>query len=133
VGRGGSHEGLGETDDANAACCAQRDCSRRVAVAESSFDGEYRGKRVLTKGAPESRPAEEIVSVTIHVNVLTFTNTELQNYAIGFYPEPDGTLTVAHVDSSGGSAEVQGRIAGGVLHADVNNTPCQHHWSLKKK
>jgi hypothetical protein len=62
------------------------------------FDGVYTGKRVLTKGPAESCPAEESVSVTIHDGVLTFTNSALQNYAIGFDPHPDGTFTETHVD-----------------------------------
>jgi hypothetical protein len=101
--------------------------------AGDSFDGEYVGKRVLTKGPADECPADESVSVTIRDNVLTFTNSQLQNYAIGFYPDPDGTFTVTHVDADGNTSEIQGRITGGVLTAEVNNPPCEHHWQLRKK
>jgi hypothetical protein len=101
-------------------------------AAGDSFDGVYTGKRVLTKG-PGQCPAEESVSVTIHDGVLTFTNSALQNYAIGFDPHPDGTFTETHVDAGGDIVEIQGRITGGVLNADVTNPPCEHHWRLEKK
>jgi hypothetical protein len=101
--------------------------------AGDSFDGEYSGKRTLTKGSADDCPAEEDVSVTINGNVLTFTNSQLQNYPIGFYPEPDGTFDIEHVDLDGGTSDIHGRIVGGIINADVNNPPCEHHWQLKKK
>jgi hypothetical protein len=64
---------------------------------------------------------------------LTFTNSALQNYAIGFDPHPDGTFTETHVDVGGDIVEIQGRINGGILNADVTNPPCEHHWRLEKK
>jgi hypothetical protein len=73
------------------------------------------------------------VSVTIHNGVLTFTNSALQNYAIGFDPHPDGTFTETHVDIGGDIVEIQRRILGGVLSADVTNPPWVHHWRLEKK
>jgi hypothetical protein len=93
-----------------------------VVAAGDSFDGVYTGKRVLTKGPPGQCPAEESVSVTIEDHVLTFTNSALKNFAIGFDPHPDGT-----------TVEIQGRITGAVLNADVTNPPCEHHWRLGKK
>jgi hypothetical protein len=102
-------------------------------MAEGPYDGHYVGKRVLTKGPADDCPAEGNVSVTIDGNVLTFTNSQLQNYAIGFYPDPDGTFNIVHVGLEGGTADINGRIAGGVIDADVNNPPCLHHWQLKKK
>jgi hypothetical protein len=104
-----------------------------VALADGPYDGDYVGKRVLTKGPADQCPGEEDVSVTIHGNVLTFTNSALKNYAIGFDARPDGTFDIEHVDLDGGTSDIQGRIVGGVLDADVNNPPCEHRWSLKKK
>jgi hypothetical protein len=101
--------------------------------AGDSFDGHYTGKRVLTKGPAGQCPTEEGVSVTIQDGVLTFTNSALQNYAIGFDPHPDGTFTETHVDAGGAIVEIRGRIAGGVLNADVANPPCEHHWRLERK
>ena len=102
-------------------------------AAGGSFDGVYTGKRVLTKGPAGSCPAEESVSVTIHGDVLAFTNSALQNYAIGFDPQPDGTFTDTHVDIGGDVVDIRGRVADGVLDADVTNPPCEHHWRLEKK
>jgi hypothetical protein len=104
-----------------------------VVAAGDSFDGVYTGKRVLTKGPPGQCPAEESVSVTINDGALTFTNSALQNYAIGFDPHPDGTFTETHVDIGGDIVEIHGRITGGVLNADVTNPPCEHHWRLEKR
>jgi hypothetical protein len=104
-----------------------------VALANASYDGQYTGKRVLTNGPADSCPAEDDVSVTIQGDVLSFTNSELKDYGLPFNPEPDGTFTVDHMDASGGIVEIQGRVVGGVLDADVNNPPCEHHWSLEKK
>jgi hypothetical protein len=104
-----------------------------AALAAGPYDGDYVGKRILTKGPTDDCPANENVSVTIQDNVLSFTNSQLQNYAIGFFPEPDGTFTINHVDADGNTSEIRGRIAGGVIEADVNNPPCVHHWQLKKK
>jgi len=102
-------------------------------AAGNSFDGEYVGNRVLTKGPTPQCPAEETVSVTIHDGVLTFTNSALHNYAMAFDLEPDGTFTETHVDVGGDVVDIRGRISGGVLEADVDNPPCEHHWRLKKK
>jgi hypothetical protein len=104
-----------------------------AAMAEGSFDGAYTGKRILMSGPSDDCPAEDNVSVTINGNVLTFTDSALRNYAIGFYPSPDGTFDDIHVEVGGDVWEVQGRIVGGVLDAEVNNPPCEHHWSLEKK
>jgi len=102
-------------------------------AAGDSFDGVYTGKRVLTKGPPDACPAEDSVSVIIHDGVLTFTNSALQKFAIGFDPQPDGTFTDTYVDAGGDIVEIRGRIAGNVLNADVTNPPCEHHWRLEKK
>ena len=102
-------------------------------AAGGSLDGVYTGKRVLTKGPAGTCPAEENVSVTIHGGMLAFTDSALQNYAIGFDPRPDGTFTDTHVDIGGDVVDIQGRITEGVLNADVTNPPCEHHWRLKKK
>ena len=73
------------------------------------------------------------MSITIHGSVLRFTNTALQNYPIGFDPQPDGTFAVTHIDVGGDVVDISGRITGRVLTADVTNRPCKHHWQLEKK
>ena len=54
--------------------------------AEHTFDGDYSGKRVLTKGSvgPDC-PAEDDVSVNIHGIAMTFTNSALKKFVIGFF------------------------------------------------
>jgi hypothetical protein len=49
--------------------------ARPAIGAGDSFDGEYTGKPVLTKGSAATCPAEENVSVTVRGEVLTFTNS----------------------------------------------------------
>ena len=60
--------------------------------AENAFDGVYTGKRVLTKGSGPTCPSEDDVSVTIHGGVLTFTNSALRDFSIGFDLHPDGSF-----------------------------------------
>jgi hypothetical protein len=99
--------------------------------AENTFDGVYTGKRVLTKGTGPTCPSEENVSATIQGDVLTFTNSALQNFAMGFNPYSDGSF---HETYFGGDVvDIRGRIVGDVLDADVSNPPCEHHWHLKKE
>jgi hypothetical protein len=71
--------------------------------------------------------------VTIHDHVLTFSNDALKNYSMGFDPRPDRTFANAHVDVGGDIVTIRGRIAAGVLDADVTNPPCEHHWRLEKQ
>jgi hypothetical protein len=101
--------------------------------AEHRFDGVYAGKRSLTKGSGSDCPTKEDVSVTIHGETLTFTNSALKNYTIAFYPRPDGSFVETHVDEGGDTVEIRGHIIEDVIEADVYNPPCEHHWRLKKK
>jgi hypothetical protein len=96
-----------------------------------AFDGAYTGKRVLTKGV-EQCAASEDVSVTIHGGALTFTDSALRGYPIGFDPRPDGSFGLISTGISGGGVLIQGRIVGDVLDADVTNGPCDYHWHLTK-
>jgi hypothetical protein len=100
--------------------------------AEDMFDGVYTGKRVLTKGSGPRCPAEDDVSVTIHGEILTFTNSALRNFLIEFAPHPDGSFRQIYVDAGGDTVTIQGRVTGGFLDADVTNAPCEYHWHLKK-
>ncbi|MBV8092687.1 MAG: hypothetical protein JO110_05565 [Acetobacteraceae bacterium] len=101
--------------------------------AGKAFDGVYTGKRLLTKGPAESCPVEEDVSVTIRGDTLTFTNSALRNFAIGFNPHPDGSFNETYVDIGGVNVFIQGRITGDSIDADVTNAVCEHHWHLKKE
>src|SRR5262249_29721598 len=106
--------------------------------AEHSFDGDYSGKRVLTKGvADPTCPAKEDVSVTIHGETLTFTNGALKKFTQPFYPGSDGSFGETYTGEGGGIVRYHGRIVGNVMDADVSNyatdPPCEHHWHLKKE
>ena len=98
--------------------------------AEHKFDGVYSGKRVLTKG---SCAALDDVSVTVHGETLTFTNSALKKFVIGFFVRQDGSFVEIHTDVDGDTVHVVGRIIGDVIEADVNNPPCEYHWRLKKE
>ena len=100
--------------------------------AENAFDGVYTGKRVLTKGSGPTCPSEDDVSVTIHGGVLTFTNSALRDFSIGFDPHPDGSFGEIHTDIGGSFVLIRGRIVGDVLDADVTSSACEHHWHLKR-
>ena len=102
--------------------------------AEHNFDGVYAGKRSLTKGsAGPNCPAEDNVSVTIHGETLTFTNSALKNFTEPFYPGPDGSFGQTYTDEGGAVVRYHGRIIGDVMDADVTNPPCEYHWHLKKE
>ena len=102
--------------------------------AEHSFDGDYSGKRVVTKGsAGRTCPAKEDVSVTIHGETLTFTDGALKKFTQPFYPGPDGSFGQTRTDESGGVVHYHGRITGDVIEADVENSDCEYHWHLKKQ
>jgi hypothetical protein len=101
--------------------------------AENTFDGDYAGKRVLTAGSSPTCPAEDDVSVTIHGETLTFTNSALRNFLIAFTLHQDGSFNQIYIDAGGDTVTMQGRITKGFLDADVTNPPCAHHWHLKKE
>jgi hypothetical protein len=101
-------------------------------LSADKFDGVYGGKRVLTKGAGQECPTDEAVSVTIHGQALTFTNSARRNFVMGFQPRPNGSFGGISTGVGGGSVLIQGRIVGNVLDADVLSGPCEHHWHLTK-
>jgi hypothetical protein len=101
------------------------------ALGADTFDGVYTGTRVLTKGV-EQCVASEDVSATIHGGALTFTDSALRGYSIGFDPRHDGSFDLISTGISGGGVLISGRIVGGVLDADVTNGPCEYHWHLTK-
>jgi hypothetical protein len=103
------------------------------ATLADSFDGTYAGKRVLTKGDNPSCQTEDTVSVTIKNGTLTFTNSALKNFAMGFDPESNGSFDVIDTETGDAVAVFRGRIVGNKLDADVTNGPCQHHWHLEKQ
>ena len=102
--------------------------------AEQNFDGDYSGKRVLTKGpAGAYCPAEDDVSVTIHGETLTFTNSALKKFTQPFDPAPDGSFGQTYTDAGGAVVHYHGRIVGDVIDVDVTNPPCEYHWRLKRQ
>jgi len=101
--------------------------------AEHKFDGDYSGKRMLTKGSADPNcPAEDDVSVTIHGEVLTFTNSAYKNVSLGFYPRPDGSFHQTFTGAGGSTSDIVGLIIGDVIEADVNNPPCKYRWHVEK-
>ena len=98
--------------------------------ADNRFDGVYTGKRVLTKGSNQVCLAEDDVSVTIHGEALTFTNSRLHDLTIGFEPHPDGSFNLLTAGGDGGYMFIQGRIVGDAIEADVADSVCEHHWHL---
>ena len=100
--------------------------------AEHRFDGVYTGKRSLTKGSGQMCPVKEDVFVTISGETLSFTNSVLKKFVIGFYPREDGSFSQTYEDEGGDEVRIQGRITGDLIEADVNNPPCEHHWRLTK-
>jgi len=98
--------------------------------AEHTFDGTYSGQRVLTKGSCAS---PDDVSVTVHGGTLTFTNSELKKFVMGFFVRQDGSFDQIDTDVDGDRVHVVGRITGDIIEADVNNPPCEYHWHLKKE
>jgi hypothetical protein len=58
--------------------------------AADPFDGAYSRKQVLTKSSGPGCPTEDDdVSVTIHGEALTFTDSSLRNFPIGINPHQD--------------------------------------------
>jgi hypothetical protein len=101
--------------------------------AEHAFDGVYSGKRSLVKGSDPTCVTQEDVSVTIHGETLTFTNSDLKKAGISFYPGRDGSFGETYVDEGGDTVKIHGRVIGNVIEADVTNPPCEHHWHLTKE
>ena len=99
---------------------------------ESKFDGVYIGKRTLTKGSGPMCPTDDNVSVNIHSETLTFTNSALQKFVMGFHPLRDGSFRQSHVHKGGAFVNIKGRVIGDLIEADVINPPCEHHWQLRK-
>jgi hypothetical protein len=81
--------------------------------AETSFDGTYAGERVLTKGDPASCVAKDTVSIVIHGDELTFTNSRVKNYTISLSPRADGSFDDLSTDISGVVVAIRGRVGGG--------------------
>jgi hypothetical protein len=98
--------------------------------AEKKFDGAYTGKRVLTKGSDQACLAEDDVSVTVYREALTFTDSRLKNFSIGFDPHPDGSFNEISTGDQGAFATIQGRIVGDAIDADVDDGLCQYHWHV---
>jgi hypothetical protein len=113
--------------------CGALSCGSRGAAlgAEHKFDGVYSGKRVLTKGSCPA--AVDDVSVTIHDETLTFTNSALKKFVMGFFVRQDGSFDQIDTDIDGDRVHIVGHVTGDVIEADVDNPPCEYHWHLKKE
>jgi hypothetical protein len=103
------------------------------AESENKYDGVYTGTRTLTKGTASGCPAKDNVSVTIHGETLTFTNSALKKYVMPFDPTKDGLFGEIQIDADGFAGSYHGRVVGGVIDADATNPNCDYHWHLTKK
>ena len=110
--------------------CAMIVVTATALGANNTFDGAYTGKRVLTKGSKQTCPTEDNVSVTIRGEALTFTNSRLHNFTIGFEPHPDGSFNQISAGDEGAFVSIQGRIVGDAIEADVADSVCEHHWHV---
>ena len=106
--------------------------SASTGVAES-FDGSYVGERSLTKGDPSACADKGAVSVSIHGETLTATDSTAKSYTMGFSPRTDGSFVQLSSDIGGAVVDIRGRITGGVLDANVTSANCVHHWHLEKR
>jgi hypothetical protein len=98
--------------------------------AVNKFDGAYTGKRVLTKGSKQTCPTEDNVSVTISGEALTFTNSRLHNFTIGFEPHPDGSFNQISAGDQGAFVSIRGRIVGDAIEADGGSSSLQQRSPL---
>ena len=101
--------------------------------AGNSFDGTYTRERVLTKGDPAARVAKDSVSIVIHSDELTFTNSRGKDYALSFSPGPDGSFGQLSGDIGGDVVAIRGHVGAGVLDGDVISAHCTHHWYAEKQ
>jgi len=101
--------------------------------AGDTLDGDYTGTRTLRKGAGSICPAREDVSASIQGHTLTFTYSRSKNYTIGFDPDSDGSFNQISMGLGGRAVNIQGRVIGGIIEADVASDRCEYHWVLKKK
>jgi hypothetical protein len=60
----------------------------------------------LVKGPSGQCPAEEDVSATITGETLIFTNSALQNFAVGFNPRQDGSFHSIYADRGGATVNI---------------------------
>jgi hypothetical protein len=101
--------------------------------AEHTFDGTYSGQKVLIKGPPGPKcPAKGDVSVAIHGETLSFTDSVLKNFLQPFYPGQDGSFGETYTGEGGATVYFHGRIVGGIMDLDFDTPPCGYHWHLKK-
>jgi hypothetical protein len=101
--------------------------------AETSYDGTYTGERVLTKGDPAVCTAKDPVSVVVHGEMLTFTNSKAKDYTMTFAPRADGSFGQLSANISGLVVHITGQFGAGVLDSDVTSANCKHHWHLEKQ
>ena len=88
---------------------------------------------MLTKGtAGPNCLAEDDVSVTVHSETLSFTNSAVQNFVVGFHPRTDGSFHQTYMGDGGATVDIHCRLVGNVIEADVSNPPCEYHWHPEK-
>jgi hypothetical protein len=103
--------------------------------AGSPYDGVYVGKRSLVKGETSARcPATDDVSVTANDGELSFTDSALKKFGIGFDPQADGSFDTIYNGEGGATISIKGKVSGNIIDPDVTNysTDCTHHWHLTK-
>jgi hypothetical protein len=110
--------------------CAMIAAAATASGTDSTFDGVYIGKLVLTKGSNQTCPDVSTVSVTIRGKALTFTNSRLHSFSIGFEPHPNGSFSQISAGDRGAFVSIKGHIAGDAIEADVADSVCEHHWHV---
>ena len=110
--------------------CAMIVVTSAALGADSTFDGVYIGKRVLTKGSDPTCPDAGTVSVTLRGEALTFTNSRLHSISIGFKPQPNGSFSQISAGGGGAFVSIKGHIVGDAIEADVADSVCEHHWHV---
>ena len=65
--------------------------------------------------------------------MLSFTDSALRKFRIGFYPSQDGSFGEVSVGEGRDAVQIHGRVVGDIIDADVTNRFCKHHWHLKKE
>ena len=101
--------------------------------AEHTFDGVYSGEKSADRRLGSYCPAEDDVSVIIYGEMLSFTDSALRKFRVGFYPGQDGSFGEISVGEGDNAVQIRGRLVGDIIDADVTNGACKHHWHLKKE
>ena len=103
------------------------------ALGAEQFDGVYTGDKLLTTESGPSCSVERDVSLNIHSETLTFSDRNLRNFTLGFYPLQDGSFSLIYLDAGRATVNIRGRAIGDIIEAYVDNPPCGYHWPSEER